>query len=98
MPTLHCTQTTKRIRSNNISTYGQRVAGGDSSTAIQLADELNRTAQAERTELLQQAGFRVGMTEVTAVEGVAMKVDLAIPWNKPPSPKKVDAILIAHFC
>ena len=81
-----------------MSTYGQRVAGGDSSTSIQLADELNRPAQAERTELLQQAGFRVGMTEVTAVEGLAMKVDLAIPWNKAPSPKKVDTILITHFC
>ena len=67
------------------------------STAIQLADELKQTAQAERTELLQQTGFRVRMTEVTTVEGLAMKVDLAIPWNKAPSPKKVDTILIIHF-
>ena len=36
------------------------------------------------------------MTEVTSVEGVVMKVDLAIPRNKAPSPKKVNTILIAR--
>ena len=48
---------------------------------------------------LQQAGFRLGMTEVTAVKGVAMTINLAIPWNKAPGgPKKVDTMLITQFC
>lgn len=82
MSTLHCSQTTKRKRTHIISTYRQRAAGGVPSAAMQFADELKRKGKAERAELLEQAGLQVTTTEVTAIEGLAMKVDLAIPWNK----------------
>ncbi len=53
------------------------VSGGDS--AAQLREEVKHLSKAERQELLHSGGFRL---DVPAEQGLAMKADLGLPWNK----------------
>lgn len=53
------------------------VSGGDSTS--QLREEIRHLSRSERQELLHSAGFTL---EIPAEQGLAMKADLGIPWNK----------------
>ncbi len=53
------------------------VSGGTSSELLQ--DEVHALTKEERQALLADGGFGI---EIPAEKGLAMKADLAIPWNK----------------
>ena len=53
------------------------VSADDSST--QLKEEIQHLNKDERQDLLQNAGFTL---EIPAEQGLAMKADLGLPWNK----------------
>ena len=55
------------------------VAGGTLPAKRQLEHEVSRTTPEERQELLKRANI---LPTVTHKEGLAMKADLSIPWNK----------------
>lgn len=56
------------------------VSGGSTAAAQrQLADELSVNSKEERGNILKQAGI---VPEVPAEEGLAMKAELGLPWNK----------------
>ena len=53
------------------------VSADDSST--QLKEEIQHLNKDERQDLLQNTGFTL---EIPAEQGLAMKADLDLPWNK----------------
>lgn len=53
------------------------VSCGDSSSQLQA--ELRTLSKAEREEILTKAGLSL---EIPAEQGLAMKADLGLPWNK----------------
>lgn len=53
------------------------VSCGDSST--QLREEIKHLSKTERQELLHTAGFTL---DIPPEQGLAMKADLGLPWNK----------------
>jgi len=68
-------------RSKHLAALRQKVSGGDLSSArIQLAHEIRQNRD-ERDTLLREAGITVPH-ETPAVDILAMKADLAIPWKK----------------
>ena len=68
-------------RSKLLADICHKVSGGrEASARAQLAHEISQNKD-ERNELLREAGIAVPHQAV-AEEVLAMKVDLAIPWNK----------------
>ena len=55
------------------------MSGGESSEHIQLQSEIRLLDSEDREKLLHTIGLH---TEVSAEQGLALKADLAIPWNK----------------
>ena len=49
------------------------------SSISQLQDELKTLTREERQEILKSAGVTI---DIPPEQGLAMKADLAIPWNK----------------
>lgn len=76
-PSGKCSKDTLRRRTNEIAKVREVISGGD--TAQQMRNEMKRIPKEERTELMQEAGFHV---HIPAEEGLAMKADLCLPWNK----------------
>jgi len=60
-----------------MSTVRAVVSGGSSSVLLQ--EEVHALNKEERQKLLTDGGFGI---EIPAEKGLAMKADLAIPWNK----------------
>ena len=69
-------RTTSR-QSQELQQLREVISGGDASK--QLQDELHCLSSEERKQLLRDSGFRL---DVSAEQGLAMKADLAIPWNQ----------------
>ena len=55
----------------------QLVSSGDSTA--QLQEEMKHLNKQERQQLLLDAGFTL---DISPEQGLAMKADLGIPWNK----------------
>lgn len=53
------------------------ISSGDAQ--FQLQEEIKHLSKEERQDLLKKAGFTL---EVSPEQGLAMKADLGIPWNK----------------
>ena len=56
----------------------RKIVGGEGSSLI-LRKELELLDKDERSKLLQEAGIT---PDIPPEQGLALKVDLAIPWNK----------------
>ena len=72
-------EVTLRKRSMALVDMRTAVSGSKSGARRQLADELKHTSREERQSLLKLANIT---PEIPAGEGLAMKAELAIPWNK----------------
>ena len=59
-----------------LSNFRSQIAGREKASPSQLADELSTT---DRKLLLEKAGIK---PDITAGQGLAMKAELSIPWNK----------------
>jgi len=68
---------TVRRRSFEVSKHRDAVSGG--SGLIQMADEVRILQREERQQLLKDADVKI---IVPALDGLAMKADLTLPWNK----------------
>ena len=71
-----CKKTVHR-RCSELETIRGLVSSGSSSG--QLMEEVRALTTAQRQQLLTDGGFTI---EIAAQKGLAMKADLAIPWNK----------------
>lgn len=71
-----CSRTITR-RNKEIEHVRELVSCGDSAT--QLKEELKHLTKSERQELLHNAGFTL---DISPEQGLAMKADLGISWNK----------------
>ena len=81
VPSADVAQRTLRQRSKFLASIRQKVSGGgETSATVQLAHEISQNKD-ERDELLREAGIAVPH-EAPAAEVLAMKADLAIPWNR----------------
>ena len=69
---------TMRKRTRVISTLRSQVAGSSKASSSQLADELSILSW--RKGPLKKAGIK---PEIPVGQGLAMKVELSIMWNKP---------------
>jgi hypothetical protein len=61
-------------RNKSLGVIRDVISGGDSTS--QLREELRSLDKAGREELLRNAG------DIPAEQGLAMKADLGLPWNK----------------
>ena len=84
---------TLRRRTSIISNVREAIAGGEEPAKRQLIDELRRTTPEERQDLLKKAGI---VPTITHDEGLAMKADLSIPWNKIRHLRKYSVVSIHH--
>ena len=75
----HVTHTTMRKWSRVLSTLRLQIAGSSKALLSQLADELSTTCPEERKTLLEKAGIK---PEIPVGQGLVMKAELSIPWNK----------------
>ena len=74
-------QRTLAERSKLLAGIRQKISGGgEASARVQLAHEISQNKH-ERDELLRAAGIAVPH-EAPAAEVLAVKADLAIPWNR----------------
>ncbi len=64
-------------RNKAIDRVREIVSCGDS--VSQLREEVKHLSKPERQELLRESGFTV---DIPPEQGLAMKADLALPWNK----------------
>ncbi len=71
-----CTKTVHR-RTKTLSTVREIASGGDSTS--QIGAEIQALSRVERQSLLQQAQLPI---TVPVKDALAMKADLAMPWNK----------------
>jgi hypothetical protein len=71
-----CVRTIKR-RNKSMGIIREVISGGDS--ASQFKEELKTLDKDGREELLRSAGFTL---DIPAEQGLAMKADLGLPWNK----------------
>ena len=71
-----CTKTVLR-RTKTLSTVRKIASCGDSTS--QLGAEIKAMSRVERQSILQQAQLPI---TVPANDALAMKADLAMPWNK----------------
>ena len=76
-PSSKCSKDTLRRRSNEISKVREILSVGD--TSEQMVNEMKRIPREERNELMREANFNV---HIPAEEGLAMKADLGLTWNK----------------
>ena len=74
-------EATVRSRTRQIAHVREAISGGQEAVNRQLFHEAKRLAR-ERQELLKEAGFKEIQYRVSATEGLALKADLSIPWNK----------------
>jgi hypothetical protein len=72
-----CSRETIRRRSNELSKIRSQIAMGDST--IQFNNELKQLPIEERKILMKEANFTIS---IPPEQGLAMKADLNIPWNK----------------
>uniref|UniRef100_A0A1X7V608 RING-type domain-containing protein n=1 Tax=Amphimedon queenslandica TaxID=400682 RepID=A0A1X7V608_AMPQE len=72
-----CSKGTIRRRSNEIRKIRERLSMGDST--VQMHNEIEIIPKEERTALMKEANFTV---TIPPDQGLAMKADLNIPWNK----------------
>lgn len=73
--------TTKTVkqRSFQLSSIQKSISGGESSERIQLQSEIKLLSTEDREKLLDDIGIH---SETSAEQGLALKADLSIPWNK----------------
>ena len=76
-PTSQSSKDTVRRRSNEISKVRKVLSLGDESE--QMVDKMKLIPKAERNKLMKEANFNV---QIPPEEGLAMKADLRLPWNK----------------
>ena len=76
-PTTSVSSKTVARRTKAITTVREVVSGGDSSRQLQM--EMKSLPCKEREQLLHGAGFGVS---VPVGQGLAMKCDVGLPWNK----------------
>lgn len=77
IPSAACSRETIRRRSNELTHIRERLSMGDS--AIQMSNELRQLPKEERAVIMKEAKFTI---DVPPEQGLAMKTDLNIPWNK----------------
>ena len=77
MSTCDASRKTIARRNKAMDRVRDLVSADDSST--QLKEEIQHLNKDERQDLLQNAGFTL---EIPAEQGLAMKADLGLPWNK----------------
>ena len=64
-------------RSNELSEIREKLSMGEAH--IQLSHEIKKIPKEERVLLMKEANF---MVVIPPEQGLAMKADLNIPWNK----------------
>ncbi len=77
IPSGVCSGETVRRRSNEITRIRESLSVGD--TTIQMGNEIKLIPKEERDILMKEAHFTV---TISPEQGLAMKADLNIPWNK----------------
>ena len=76
-PTTEVSTKTAARRTKAMSKVREVVSAGDSSRQLQL--EVKQLPLEERQQLLRGSGF---LSSVPVGEGLAMKCDVGLPWNK----------------
>ena len=69
-------------RASAVESFRSRTASHDErqlDSNVQLLAEIRRMGQDERSTIVKEAGLSV---EISSEQGVAMKTDLGLPWNK----------------
>ncbi len=77
MTTSDASDRTIARRNKTLDRVREIVSCGDS--ASQMKEEIKHLTKTERQELLHNAGFTL---DIPAEQGLAMKADLGLPWNK----------------
>ncbi len=77
VPSSESCRETKRRRSEEISKIRERLSMGDSE--VQRADEMKCLSKEERDSIMKEANFHIS---VPPEQGLAMKADLCLSWNK----------------
>ncbi len=72
-----CSERTQRRRAREVQECRANISGG--APEILLQREIGTLSREERQDLLKKAGVTL---EIPAGQGLAMKADLALPWNK----------------
>ena len=75
--TTDVSQKTAARRTKAIQMVREVISGGDHSRQLQL--EIKNLPQNDREELLRSIGFNL---QVPAGQGLAIKCDVGLPWNK----------------
>ncbi|XP_048588874.1 E3 ubiquitin-protein ligase TRIM39-like [Nematostella vectensis] len=71
---------TVQRRASVVETLRQQISGGERDDILrQKKAEMQRMGQEERETIAQEAGLKI---EVPEGQGLAMKADIGIPWNK----------------
>ena len=72
-----CSPRTTRRRVRDVGKYRSAVSGGEGEYLLER--EVTTLSVESRTQLLEKAGITLTIPEQ---QGLAMKADLALPWNK----------------
>lgn len=71
---------TVQRRASTVENIRMTISGGEKNDVeIQRMSELRRLGREERQSIIREAGLRL---EIPPGEGLAMKSELGIPWNK----------------
>lgn len=76
-PSSKASKKTLMRRTQEIQDLRDVISGGD--LTCQLQSELHCLSRDERQQLLKDSGLTL---DVSAEQGLAMKADLALPWNQ----------------
>jgi len=77
VPTSKASAKTVARRNQALHQLRDTISGGDSSSQMQ--EEIHSLSKGERQKILKEANLTI---DIPPEHGVAMKADLALPWNK----------------